>query len=113
MSAGKLVRVLMAPRNEFQPSATGNEWRRARSRGINPRGPRRACTRARISASSPVLVGGGSETYGMRMVRSVPEKVDVCLCHREPWIHVNSICSVGNSGLAEWRTYVLGCSGRL
>ena len=57
----------MAPIKEFQPSITGKECKRARSRGRRPLGARRAWTRARISASSGVLVGGGSGTYGRRI----------------------------------------------
>lgn len=64
----RLVRVRMAPMNAFQPSATGNECKRARSRGSKAFGARRACTRARMSASVLVLVGGGSGTYGRRIV---------------------------------------------
>lgn len=55
----KVVFVRIAPMNEFHPSATGNECRSARSSGKRSPGARLALTRARISASSGVLVGGG------------------------------------------------------
>lgn len=81
ISAGRVVRVRMAPRKVFHPSATGKEWRRARSRGIKPRGARRAWTRSRISTSSLVFVGGRSGTYGMRMVEVVVNAVsDDLIC---------------------------------
>lgn len=64
----RLVRVRIAPMKEFHPSVTGKEWRRARSRGRRGFGARRAWTLERIRASSGVLVGGGSGTYGRRIV---------------------------------------------
>lgn len=58
----------IAPMNEFQPSVTGYECRRARSRGRSGFGALRSCTLARILASSGVLVWGGSGTYGRRIL---------------------------------------------
>lgn len=54
--------------NEFQPSVTGYECKRARSRGRSGFGALRSCTLARILASSAVLVWGGFGTYGRRIL---------------------------------------------
>ncbi|KAL5684923.1 hypothetical protein EMGR_004836 [Emarellia grisea] len=43
---GRIVRVRMAPRKLFQPSATGGECSRERSRGMSGRGCLRAAMRA-------------------------------------------------------------------
>ncbi|KUI60563.1 hypothetical protein VP1G_11218 [Cytospora mali] len=61
-SAGMSVLVRTAPRKAFQPSATGGECRRVRSRGWRGRGARRSVMRSTIAWSSGVLVGGGLGT---------------------------------------------------
>lgn len=59
----------MAPRKEFQPSATGGEWRSVRSRGWRGRGARRAWTRSRIAAlSGEEKVEDEGSVYGRRIL---------------------------------------------
>lgn len=68
ISAGNLVWVRIELKKEDQPEATGEEWRRVRSRGMRGLGERRAESCAYAAVVEGEEEGGGSGgMYGRRI----------------------------------------------